>query len=225
VSAGISPVARDVVRRLAHAPADSVCVIAITGSVAVGKSVFSRALRRTLVRRLGEPVGIVSTDGFLRADADLERAGLLQRKGFPESYDHAGLARFFAALAAGDADVSFPVYCHRSRGVVEQRALGPVRWLIVEGVYSLQAARASGLPCCSIFLDADNEAIEAWYVARFLTVRSEPSVTPADLRARARQVFANVNRPNYLAHIAPLRSSADLVLRKALDHRFARAIA
>jgi type I pantothenate kinase len=220
MSSELSVIAREVVRRLARTSAQSVRLIAVTGSVAVGKSVFARALRRALARQLREPIGIVCSDGFLRSDNELLQADLLERKGFPESHDHAALERFFAALRSGERRVVVPVYSHRQRGVVARRQLDVPRWLIVEGVYVLQPVRAARLPCVSIFLEADRRAIESWYIARWLRLRAEPGVPVSELERRARQMFASVNAVNYDLHIAPLAASADLVLRKRADHAF-----
>ena len=220
MSAAYGMIAREVVQRFARASRQSVRVIAVTGSVAVGKSYFAR-LRRALARQLQEPIELVSTDGFLRSDDELLQAGLLERKGFPESYDHAALDRFCAALQSGEPRISVPVYSHRRRGVVAQRQLDVGRWLIVEGVYVLQPLRAAGLPCVSIFLEADRDAIETWYVARWLRLRSEPGAPVSELERRAKQTFAKVNAANYDLNVAPLAAGADLVLRKGADHAFA----
>jgi type I pantothenate kinase len=224
VSTELGEIAREVVRRLARTPPRtpplSTRLIAVTGGVAVGKSVLARALRRALARQLREPIGIVCTDGFLRSDDELLQADLLERKGFPESYDHAALERFFAALQSGERRVVVPIYSHRQRAVVAHRQLDVPRWLIVEGIHVLQPMRASRLPCVSIFLQADRRAIENWYVARWLRLRAEPGVPVSELERRAKHVFASVNVVNYDRHIAPLHASADLVLRKRADHTF-----
>jgi type I pantothenate kinase len=196
----------------------------VTGSVAVGKSTFARALQHSLMQQLRVRVAVVSSDGFLYPDHVLECAGLMDRKGFPESHDHAALADFFAGLRSAARSVTAPVYSQRRRAVIGQRLIGPLDCLIFEGVYAFQPARASGLPRCAIFLDAEPETVEAWYTARFLHLRSEPGCSQSELRARAAALFARVNRANYDAHIAPLRASADLVLRKAGDHTLTRVI-
>lgn len=221
---GLSLLARDLERALSEAPAERTRVIVVTGGVAAGKTTFARALRRSLLRRVGTPVEIASTDGFLRSDSALEREGLLERKGFPESYDHDALARFFEALQLGAASVRVPHYCHRTRGVARESQLARPRWLIVEGVYALQPVRASGLPYCSVFLDAAPAAIEDWYLRRVFWVYGQPRGERAvELRERALSCYERVNRANYLAHIAPLRSQADVVLHKASDHCFMRS--
>jgi type I pantothenate kinase len=221
MSAAYAVIAREVVRRFARASRQGVRVIAVTGSVAVGKSCFAHGLRRALSRQLREPIELVSTDGFLRSDDELLQAGLLERKGFPESHDHAALDRFCTALQSGEPRVTVPVYSHRRRGVSARRQLEVGRWLIVEGVYALQPLRASGLPCVSIFLEADRDAIETWYVARSLRLRSEPGAPISALERRAKQTFAEVNAVNYDLNVAPLAAGADLVLRKSASHAFA----
>jgi pantothenate kinase len=104
--------------------------------------------------------------------------------------------------------------------VVAQRQFDVPRWLLVEGIYVLQPLRASGVPCVSIFLEADRDAIENWYVARWLRLRCEPGGSVSELEWRAKQTFASVNAVNYDLHIAPLAAGADFVLRKSADHTF-----
>ncbi|MET0387033.1 MAG: hypothetical protein ABW321_13790 [Polyangiales bacterium] len=210
----VSTASRAAARRLRGAPK----LISVTGGVAVGKSTFARMLRRTLMRKHGQRVEVVSTDGFLRSDADLERCGLLQRKGFPESYDHAALADFFAALREPCAQLSVPVYCHRARGCVGQHTFTRPDWLIVEGVYAQQPARACRLDSFAIFLEADRALIQRWYVQRFLRVHGARFADEQQAVRRALQLDAEVNYANYRCHIAPLRSAADLVLHKQAEH-------
>jgi type I pantothenate kinase len=219
MTAQLSSVMRALVRRFAEVPGDQPRVIAITGSVAVGKSALARALRRKLLRHVDSSVECVGTDGFLRPDAELEAEGLLPRKGFPESYDHAALADFFARVRAREATIAVPVYSHVLRGVAEQRHMATPRWLIVEGVYALQPAMASGLPCFSIFLDADPVAIRSWYSERFIRLYAPRFASVAAAEQRAQQLFEAVNYANYRAHIAPLRPCADLVVHKTAAHQ------
>lgn len=216
MSACVSAVSRAILRRLRHAPEAGTRLIAVTGGVAVGKSVFARALRRALLRQVTEAVEIVTSDGFLRSDTDLESAGLLQRKGYPDSYDHAGLEAFFAAIRARAPELVVPVYSHSTRGVVDHRRFARPRWLILEGVYALQPARASGLPCCSIYLDADPSDAQVWYLERFMRIHGWRFATTTDAEQHARQLYERVNYQNLVECIAPLRSQADIVLvRKA----------
>lgn len=215
MSAGVSAVSRAILRHLRHAPEVGTRLIAITGAVAVGKSVFARALRRALLRRLREPVEIVSSDGFLRSDAELEGAGLLQRKGYPESHSHADLEAFFAAMRAQAPELVVPIYSHSSRGVVDQRRFATPRWLILEGVYALQPARASSLACCSLYLDAElNDALD-YYLERFMRLHRWRFASASEAEQYARQLYERVNYPNLVECIAPLRAQADIVLTRS----------
>ena len=218
VSAGLlARVARKAALRLTAA-GSAPKLISVTGGVAVGKSTFAQKLQQSLLQQHGGRVEIVSTDGFLRADAVLEEAGLLQRKGFPESYDHAALAAFFAALRDPAAQLSVPVYCHRARGCIGQQQLDRPDWLIIEGVYAQQPTRASGLDSYAIFLEADQELVRHWYTERFLRLHGHKFAKRAEALQRAEQLYTDVNYANYLSCIAPLRSSADLVLYKNAAH-------
>jgi len=197
-------------------------LITVTGGVAVGKSTFAEKLRRSLQRQHDQRVEIVSTDGFLRADSDLVAAGLLHRKGFPESYDHTAIATFFRALRDGEAALSVPVYCHRARGCVGHQQLTRPDWLIIEGVYAQQPTRASGLDSYAIFLEADQALIRHWYTERFLRLHGHKFAERGEALQRAHQLYTEVNYANYLECIAPLRSSADLVLFKTAAHELRR---
>ena len=213
----LSSIARALQRRLARASSSRPCVIAITGAVAVGKSTFARALRRALLRRIGAPIELVCSDGFLISDAELKSTGAFDRKGHPESYRHAELAAFFAAIGAGAREISVPIYSHSTRGVVGQRSIAVPRALIFEGVYAVQPARASGLDCVSLFLDAEAEDIERSYLDRFVRLHGARFPNEADARSYGRQVYERVNRPNLALHIAPLRAQADHVLLRRPD--------
>jgi type I pantothenate kinase len=190
----------------------------VTGGVAVGKSTFALTLQRCLAEQQGQRVEIVSTDGFLMSDAALAEAGLLHRKGFPESYDHAALASFFHALREAEAQLSVPLYCHQARGIVAHKQVTRPDWLILEGVYAQQAARGSGLNSFAIFLEADQALIRGWYTQRFLRLHGQRFADQADALRRAEQLYSEINYPNYLSCIAPLRSSADVVLYKDAAH-------
>jgi type I pantothenate kinase len=210
----LSAIARALQRRIG---ASRPCVIAVTGAVAVGKSTFARALRRALRHRIGGPIEIVSSDGFLISDAELIAAGALERKGHPESYRHAELAAFFAAIRAGAGEVSVPIYSHSTRGVIGRRSIVAPRALIFEGVYAVQPARASGLDCVSLFLDASATEVERSYLDRFARLHGGRFPSEAHARSRGRQLYERVNRPNFALHIAPLRDEADHVLMRGPD--------
>lgn len=218
-------------------------VLGIAGSVAVGKSTTARLLRALLARWPDHPrVALVTTDGFLLPNAELERRGILDRKGFPESYDLPALVRFVADVKSGVPEVHAPVYSHLSYDVVPDRTVTVANpdILILEGLNVLQTGpRTEGRPSVfvsdffdfSIFVDAPTEAIRAWYVDRFLELRRTAfqdersyfrrfaSLTDDEARAEATSIWRAINERNLFANILPTRSRADLVLGKAADHR------
>ncbi len=222
-------------------------VIGVAGSVAVGKSTTARVLRELLARWPETPhVELVTTDGFLLSNGELERRGLMERKGFPESYDRRGLLRFLAAVKAGQAEVHAPVYSHLSYDVVPDASVVVRRpdVLIVEGLNVLQPARASGAGGSSlavsdffdfsIYVDARTRDVRQWYVDRFLSLRATAFADPgsyfhryasldddAAVR-RAQEVWDSINEPNLVANILPTRGRATLVLRKGPNHAVER---
>src|SRR5690606_7318820 len=196
-------------------------VIGIAGSVAVGKSTVARLLRELLARWPDHPrVQLVTTDGFLLPNAELQRRGLMQRKGFPESYDQRALLRFMVAVKSGVPVVTTPVYSHLRYDIVpgERLELRSPDILLVEGLNVLQPARTRsdgrrGLAVSdffdfSIYLDAPEPVIRQWYVNRFLQLRETAFRDPrsyfrryADLDhdqavARAEQIWDEINGPN-----------------------------
>ena len=213
-------------------------VIGIAGSVAVGKSTTARLLRELLARFPDTPhVELVTTDGFLLPNAELERRGLMQRKGFPESYDRRALLRFVSAVKSGAAEVGAPVYSHLVYDIVpgEQIVVRRPDILIVEGLNVLQPAlngrlAVSDLFDFTIYVDARTADIERWYVERFLRLQRGAFADPdsyfhryADLTedeavARARSIWAEINGPNLEQNVLPSRARASLVLRKSADH-------
>jgi type I pantothenate kinase len=220
-------------------------VIGIAGSVAVGKSTTARILQALLSRWPNHPtVDLVTTDGFLWPNAELERRGLLQRKGFPESYDRRSLTRFVSQVKSGAAEVRAPVYSHLVYDIVpgEEIVVRRPDVLIVEGLNVLQppatSARiaVSDLFDFSIYVDARTSDIEEWYVERFLRQQRSAFADPhsyfhryADLTepeaiARARSIWAEINGPNLEQNILPTRARADLVLRKASHHGVASVL-
>jgi type I pantothenate kinase len=204
-------------------------LIGITGSVAVGKSTLAAALADAFT---GLRVATVATDGFLRRNADLDAAGLTLRKGFPESYDSAALARTLAALRLGPALV--PVYSHASYDVdpALSRSVGPADIILVEGLGL--APHAGGDPAAAldllVYLDADEVDLEAWFVARFMGLWHAAADDPASFYTRfrdlppeaaavfARSVWSNINLPNLREHISGAREGAAVVVRKDRDH-------
>jgi type I pantothenate kinase len=220
-------------------------IIGIAGSVAVGKSTFARILRELLARWPNHPkVDLVTTDGFLYPNRVLEERGLMNRKGFPESYDLRRLMRFMAELKSGADEVRAPVYSHLVYDIVpgEEMVVEQPDIMLVEGLNVLQTpdgARRRSIRTFvsdffdfSIYLDADEEDVEEWYVARFLTLRDTAFRDPrsyfrryADLStedaiATAKRIWADINGINLRENIGPTRDRARLVLRKARDHSF-----
>ncbi|MPV87471.1 type I pantothenate kinase [Georgenia ruanii] len=222
-------------------------VIGVAGSVAVGKSSTARLLRELLRRWPQTPrVELVTTDGFLYPNAELERRGLLERKGFPESYDRRALLRFVAAVKGGAAEVAAPLYDHVGYDIVpgQHQVVHRPDVLIVEGLNVLQPARAradgtSSLAVSdffdfSIYVDARTADVKRWYVDRFLKLRrtafSQPSsyfrkyadLDDAAAVARAESIWDAINAPNLAQNILPTRGRATLVLTKSADHSMHR---
>jgi type I pantothenate kinase len=228
---------------LADLPDRTPYVIGIAGSVAVGKSTTARLLRLLLARWSDHPdVALVTTDGFLLPNAELERRGLLQRKGFPESYDRRALLQFVAAVKSGEPEVVAPVYSHLSYDIVpaDHIVLRRPDIVLVEGLNVLQPARprtdgASGLAVSdffdfSIYVDAATADVRRWYVERFLRLRDTAFREPmsyfhryAELDhdaavAQATRLWDTINGPNLEQNILPTRGRATLVLHKDAYH-------
>jgi type I pantothenate kinase len=215
-------------------------VIGIAGSVAVGKSTTARVLRTLLSRWPSHPgVDLITTDGFLWPSAELARRDLMNRKGFPESYDRRSLLRFVAEVKAGYPEVHAPVYSHLSYDIVPgvTQTVRKPDILIIEGLNVLQPGprlTVSDLFDFSIYVDAHIEDIRRWYVERFLTLRGTAFADPAsyfhryaDLDdeqavARADALWREINEPNLVSNILPTRARADLVLQKGSDHSINR---
>jgi type I pantothenate kinase len=217
-------------------------VIGIAGSVAVGKSTTARLLKELLSHSPDHPVvDLVTTDGFLFPNAELERRGLLERKGFPESYDRKALLRFVMEVKSGVEVVSAPVYSHltydRTDELVTLKAPDIV---IVEGLNVLAPARprgdgSPGLAVSdffdfSIYVDASSRDLRRWYIDRFLTLRKTAfadtasyfhrysTLTDDEAEARAGELWDTINLPNLRENIQTTRGRASLVLRKGPDH-------
>jgi type I pantothenate kinase len=213
-------------------------VIGVAGSVAVGKSTTARLLRELLSRWPDTPsVELVTTDGFLLPNAELARRGLMERKGFPESYDRRALLKFVSAVKSGAAEVRAPVYSHLVYDVVPDEHIVVRRpdVLIVEGLNVLQPPASGRLAVSDLFdftiyVDARTSDIEKWYVERFLRLQrgafADPSsyfhryaqLSEQEAIARARSIWNEINGPNLAQNILPTRARASLVLRKRSDH-------
>ena len=224
-------------------------VIAVAGSVAVGKSTTSRLLQTLLTAGPDSPrVDLVTTDGFLLPNAELEARGLLGRKGFPESYDRRALLRFLAEVKSGRGEVSAPLYDHQSYDVVPgaRQVVDRPDILVLEGLNVLQAGRRADGSAPEVFLsdffdfsvyvDAAESDNRRWYVERFLALRRTAfadtsayfhrfaGLTDEQARETALGIWAAVNGPNLRDNIAPTRSRARLVLQKAADHEVRRVL-
>jgi type I pantothenate kinase len=216
-------------------------VIAVAGSVAVGKSTSARVLQALLARWPDHPrVDLVTTDGFLFPNAKLEERGLMHRKGFPESYDRRQLLRFVAELKSGAPEVAAPVYSHQAYDIVpgQERVIERPDILILEGLNVLQGGTigtfVSDYFDFSIYVDADPADIEQWYVARFLTLRGtafrDPSayfhryasLSDDGAWAEGGRIWREINLVNLDQNILPTRERATLILSKVSDHSVSR---
>jgi len=214
-------------------------VIGIAGSVAVGKSTSARILQALLTRWPEHPrVELITTDGFLYPNAVLEQRGIMNRKGFPESYDTKRLIQFLRELKAGTPAVSAPVYSHVEYDIVPNDSM-TVRQpdiLIIEGLNVLQTGVestefVSDYFDFSIYIDAEERDIEGWYVDRFLALRQTVFQNPASFFTHyahltdseavevARTIWREINGKNLRENIVPTRARASLVMQKSGDHR------
>ncbi len=219
-------------------------VIGVAGSVAGGKSTTARILKTLLSRWPSHPkVDLVTTDGFLMPNAVLEREGLMNRKGFPESYDLQRVLRFMSDIKSGESDVEAPLYSHLTYDVLpdQTQLINQPDILILEGINVLQTGRPArdgrGIPNTSdffdfsIFIDAEEADLRQWYIERFFSLRDGAfknpksyfhryaSLSNAEAREFAMRIWTTINLVNLRENILPTRPRADLVLRKGSDHK------
>jgi type I pantothenate kinase len=214
-------------------------IIGVAGSVAVGKSTVARLLKEMLSRWPSTPrVELVTTDGFLYPNAELERRNLMHRKGFPESYDRLALLKFVADIKSGVERVTAPVYSHLSYDIVPgaEVIVESPDVVIVEGLNVLQPPVMGQEVALSdyfdfkIYVDADVESVTKWFIGRFEQLREGAFTNPKSYfhryaempfeqaLARANEIWRTINLPNLIENIQPTRSRATLVLQKGSDH-------
>jgi type I pantothenate kinase len=218
-------------------------IIGIAGSVAVGKSTTARILQELLKRWPSSPkVDLVTTDGFLLPNETLRERNLMNRKGFPESYDVGALLRFLSAIKAGERNVKAPLYSHLTYDVLpgEFTSIDLPDILVFEGINVLQSRElpkeGKAIPFVSdffdfsIYIDADEKLIENWYVSRFMRLRQTAFTDPRSFFHRysllsenaagdiAQNLWDKINLVNLHENILPTRPRADLILRKGADH-------
>jgi type I pantothenate kinase len=213
-------------------------LIGVAGSVSAGKSTTARILQAMLARWPQHPrVDLITTDGFLQPNSDLEKKGLLGRKGFPESYRQGALVEFLRKVASGSPSVSAPIYSHVTYDITDEiQVVEQPDILIVEGLNVLQTGSPSNTPFVSdyfdftIYVDANPDDLESWYVERFQQLRSTAfreqnayfsqfAHLPKDAaEAVARTIWRSINLVNLQENILPTRARADLVLRKGGNH-------
>lgn len=215
-------------------------VIGIAGSVAVGKSTVSRLLKELLSRWEGTPkVELVTTDGFLYPNAELERRSIMHRKGFPESYDRLALLNFVAEIKSGKEKVTAPVYSHLTYDIVpgETVTVSSPDVLIVEGLNVLQAPGPDQEIALSdyfdfkIYVDSETKNIAGWFLNRFHQLRESAFTNPQsyfhryaempleEALAKANSIWNEINLPNLEQNILPTKSRATLVLNKGKEHK------
>lgn len=220
-------------------------IIGVAGSVAVGKSTVARLLKELLRRWEGTPkVALVTTDGFLYPNAELERRGLMARKGFPESYDRKALLKFVSDIKSGKDHVEAPVYSHLAYDIIpgETVTIDEPDVVIIEGLNVLQAPEKDQPLALSdffdfkIYVDAETSDIKTWYLDRFKKLRAGAFTNPksyfhryaemeaSDAFATAEGFWENINLPNLTENIEPTLSRATLVLRKGSNHAVERVL-
>lgn len=222
-----------------HAPP---FVIGIAGSVAVGKSTTARILKALLSRWENHPkVSLVTTDGFLYPKKELEEKGIMHRKGFPESYDIKRLVEFMSDVKAGKPNLEVPVYSHITYDITDElKKVDRPDVLIIEGLNVLQSGMdyphaphrvfVSDFLDFSIYVDAESDTIEQWYVERFLKFRRGAFTKPGsyfshytqlsvdEAKSKAKEIWQSINGLNLEHNILPTRERAHLILHKGINH-------
>lgn len=218
-------------------------IIGMAGSVAVGKSTTARILQKLLARWPSHrKVDLVTTDGFLFPNEKLEHLGILNKKGFPESYDLPAMLRFLTEVKAGVRNVTAPIYSHLTYDVLPDQRLtiDNPDILLVEGLNVLQTGSSQGAEGAgfyvsdffdfSIYMDADEEVLSGWYIDRFLQLRSTAFADPKsyfhryatlsddEARTTASSIWKTINLLNLRENVLPTRQRADLILHKGADH-------
>ena len=243
-----APIARWIERRLAALRRPHTAVVGLTGSVAVGKSTTARILQSLLRSGPSHPsVDLLATDGFLLPNRELERRGILDRKGFPESYDHRALVDTLEAVRAGRSGVVVPVYSHRDYDIIPGagQPIASPDVLVVEGLTVLQSAPATGSALSSdvfklvdlaVYVDAAEEDVALWHTRRLMALRVGnggehtaflawfSSLTEAEASQVAASSWSAINLVNLREHVAPTRHRADLIVEKGPDHRVRRIL-
>lgn len=204
-------------------------IVAVAGAVAAGKSTLSRNLAARLARSGQGVVAVVSTDGFLMPNIELEQRGLLERKGFPESYNVSALQRFVSAVRENQPTIAVPEYSHSLFDVVEGATIKAPDIVIIEGVNALQPDVAALADVC-IYLDAPDDAVISWYTDRFAEFTDEArrsnqgfyvrfaSLDRQEVTDVAVHVWNTINGPNLHEHIRPTMAQATIVVTKRSDH-------
>lgn len=218
-------------------------IIGVAGSVAVGKSTTARLLKELLARWPTSPkVDLVTTDGFLLPNQELNNRGIMAKKGFPESYDVGSILKFLSRIKAGEGKVDAPIYSHFNYDVMpdQVQTVNQPDILIFEGINVLQSRElpedgnvipfVSDFFDFSVYIDADENHVEKWYIERFMRLRETAFRDPGSFFYRYSQVnekealeiaqglWDNTNRANLHQNILPTRPRADLILRKGEDH-------
>tara|TARA_B100000941_G_scaffold45339_1_gene28072 strand:+ start:106 stop:1014 length:909 start_codon:yes stop_codon:yes gene_type:complete len=207
-------------------------MIGIAGSVSVGKSTFSKTLKKLFhkFKRI-KNVEIVTTDGFLYPNSVLEKKKIMDKKGFPESYDHKSLLKFLHKIKSGASNIEAPIYSHNIYDILEgkRKKIDSPKILILEGVNVLNSSIIKFFDF-SIYLDADEDVIKNWYIKRFLSLRHESlsdknsyfkkynSMTVKEVTKLATNVWKTINLKNLNDHILPTRNNASLIVKKKYDH-------